>query len=88
LAAATKKATLLQIDRVLGLRLAEWQPVEESVPETIQALAQRRQAARVEKRWREADQLRAEIQAAGYEVEDTPQGPRVTRRSALSTSGE
>jgi cysteinyl-tRNA synthetase len=74
---ATKQATLLQFDRVLGLRLAEWEPPRDEVPDEILALVAQRQQARAEKRWAEADDLRAQIRAAGYEVEDTPEGPRV-----------
>ena len=77
LPAATKKATLLQFDNVLGLGLAEWQPIVETIPADILALANQRQQARVEKRWQDADALRAQLKTAGYEVEDTPQGPRV-----------
>jgi cysteinyl-tRNA synthetase len=72
-----KKATLLEFDRVLGLRLDEWQPAEAAVPKEIQDLAEQRQQARQEKRWAEADALREEIRAAGYEIEDTPEGPRL-----------
>jgi len=82
LPAATKKATLLQFDRVLGLRLAEWQPTQETVPEEIVALAQQRQQARAEKRWKDADELRERIKVAGYDIEDTPQGPRVHSRKS------
>ncbi|MEW5988887.1 MAG: cysteine--tRNA ligase [Chloroflexota bacterium] len=79
---AVKKATLLQFDRVLGLRLAEWQPAEETAPADILSLVQQRQQARLEKRWKDADALREQVRAAGYEIEDTPQGPRVhSRRS-------
>ena len=85
---ATKKATLLQFDRVLGLRLAEWQPTEEVVPEALMALVQQRQQARAEKRWEDADALRERVSSAGYEIEDTPQGPRVhARKSRLEDRG-
>lgn len=77
LPAPVKKATILHFDRVLGLRLAEWQPVNSVVPDDILALVERRQQARTEKRWKEADALRAQVTAAGYEIEDTPQGARV-----------
>jgi cysteinyl-tRNA synthetase len=80
LSPATKKATLLQFDRVLGLRLAEWQPVEEVVPDEILALVDERQKARLEKRWKDADALREQMRRAGYEIEDTPKGPRVSSR--------
>jgi cysteinyl-tRNA synthetase len=74
---STKKATLLEFDRVLGLRLVQWQPKEESVPAEILALVEQRQQARKEKRWKDADALRDQVTAAGYEIEDTPQGPKV-----------
>lgn len=77
---ATKKATLLHLDQVLGLRLAEWQPTEAAVPEEILTLMQQRQQARTEKRWQDADALRDQIKSAGYEVEDSAQGPRVRAR--------
>jgi cysteinyl-tRNA synthetase len=35
---------------------------------------------RAEKQWADADRLRDEIQAAGFEVRDTPQGTQVVRR--------
>jgi cysteinyl-tRNA synthetase len=77
LPAATKKATLLVFDRLLGLGLADWQPAEEKVPDEVLALVEQRQQARKEKRWQDADALRTSISAAGYALEDTPQGPRV-----------
>src|SRR4029453_6684014 len=65
LPAATKKATLLQFDRVFGLRLAEWHPVEATVPEAIWVLVQQRQQARVEKSGRGGGLRRGEGEAAG-----------------------
>jgi cysteinyl-tRNA synthetase len=76
---SVKKATLLQFDRVLGLGLAEWRPIETSIPDDIWRLIQQRQQARLAGQWQIADQLRGQINAAGYEVEDTPQGPQVQR---------
>ena len=80
LPASTKKATLLLFDKVLGLGLAEWQPKEETIPAEILALAEQRTLARTEKRWKDADALRDQITQAGYEIEDTSQGPRVKSR--------
>lgn len=77
LLAATKKATLIEFDKVFGLGLATWQPEITAIPPAILELSNQRQQARLEKRWQDADVLRAQIKAAGYEVEDTPQGPRV-----------
>ncbi|UCC52046.1 MAG: cysteine--tRNA ligase [Anaerolineaceae bacterium] len=80
LPAATKKGTLLEFDKVLGLGLADWQPVREALPEAILLLVEQRQDARAGKRWQEADALRDQIHAAGYEIEDAAEGPRVRRR--------
>lgn len=74
---AVKKGTLLLFDQVLGLGLADWQPAETSIPDEVLVLLEQRQNARREKRWADADALRDQITAAGYEVEDTPQGPRI-----------
>jgi cysteinyl-tRNA synthetase len=77
LPAPIKKGTILQFDQVLGLRLPEWQPVEETIPHEIMALVDQRQTARAEKRWKDADRLRDQVRQAGYEIEDTPAGPNV-----------
>jgi cysteinyl-tRNA synthetase len=75
----TKKATLLDFDRVFGLGLGLWAPKAESIPETIAALAAARAAARQSRQWAEADRLRAEIQAAGWEMEDRADGYALKR---------
>ena len=80
LPAATKKATLLYFDQILGLRLGEWKPHEEIIPDEIMELVSLRQKARAEKRWADADELRQQVTALGFEIEDTPQGARVKRR--------
>ena len=82
LAAGTKKATLLDFDRVFGLGLSLWSPKAESIPESIAALAAARAAARESRQWAEADRLRAEIQAAGWEMEDRADGYALKRVSS------
>lgn len=77
LADADKKATMLAFDKILGLDLADWQPAE--VPAEILELARKRAEARAAKDWSEADALRDQIAAAGYEVRDTPEGPVVRK---------
>jgi cysteinyl-tRNA synthetase len=86
LSTATKKATLLHFDQVLGLGLATWQPAEQIVPDSILALVEQRQQARAQKHWQDADRLRDQIKAAGFELEDTPQGPRVRALNPASIS--
>jgi cysteinyl-tRNA synthetase len=77
LSPATKKATLLEFDRVLGLRLAEWQPEETIIPHEIMLLVEERETARSAKKWKDADALREQVRQAGYEIEDTPKGPKL-----------
>ncbi len=77
-AAADKRATLLDFDRVFGLKLAEAPRFkEEPIPTEIQALADAREEARKTKDWKKADALRSEIEARGFDVDDTPEGPRI-----------
>lgn len=78
-----KKATILVFDQVLGLGLDTWAPKEEEVPEEISALVVARQVARSEKRWKDADALRDQVIEAGYEIEDTPQGPKLKRKKSV-----
>jgi cysteinyl-tRNA synthetase len=77
---AAKKATLELFDEILGLRLSGWRPTEEVIPEHVRTLVERRQRARADKNWQEADAMREQILQAGYEIEDTPQGARVKQR--------
>ena len=75
------KATLSAFDRVFGLRLATWAPREDVIPETVQALAAARSAARAARDWPEADRLRAQLHAAGWEIEDRADGYALKRRA-------
>jgi cysteinyl-tRNA synthetase len=59
---SSKVATLNVFDEVLGLRLNEWRPAEVEVGVEIRELAAARDRARRERRWSEADRLRAENQ--------------------------
>ncbi|MEZ5411554.1 MAG: cysteine--tRNA ligase [Acidimicrobiales bacterium] len=74
-AAGRAAATAREIAGAVGLDLRSG--ADREVPAEILALAEQRQAARVAKDWALADQLRDQIAAAGYTVEDTPNGPVV-----------
>lgn len=67
------------LDQVLGVGpgLGE----KAAIPAAIDALLQERQAARKSKDFARADQLRDELMAAGWVIEDTPKGPRLKRVS-------
>ena len=75
-----KKATLNMFDRVLGFDLANWQPKIEAIPEEITRLLEERQAARKAKDWAKADAIRDEVTVKGYDIEDTPEGPRAHKK--------
>jgi len=81
LPSAARRSTLAAFDRVFGLGLEAWQPKQETIPEVVRALSAARAAARAAKQWAEADRLRAELRAAGWEVEDEPDGYALKRRS-------
>ena len=53
---------------------------EAEVPESVQMLVRQRDEARVEKDWKRADQLRDEILASGYLLEDAKGGTRARRK--------
>ncbi|MDN2699879.1 cysteine--tRNA ligase [Janthinobacterium sp. SUN073] len=71
---SAKKATLLRFDEALGLDLPRWQPAQVDVPQQVQAWMAERALARAQRQWAEADRLRALARAAGYDIDDTPQG--------------
>ena len=74
-----KKATLLKFDEILGLEIVDWTPEEVAVPEEVTTLLRAREAARNQKNWVRADELRDEIIALGFLLDDTPEGTRVFR---------
>jgi len=76
LSPATKLDLLLDFDRVLGLGLE----AESDVPVRIKKLGEKREKLRKEKKWAEADQVRLAIEKLGWEVEDTPSGPRFKKK--------
>jgi cysteinyl-tRNA synthetase len=67
------KTAMGEFDRVLGLLKEE----ESGVDAEAERLLQERERARKRRDFATADQLRAQITALGYIVEDTPRGPRV-----------
>jgi len=70
-------------DAHLGLSLSNPPTIEPlyttEMPGEIQDLLARREAARAEKDYGEADRLRVEIERSGYHVDDRPEGPVLTR---------
>jgi cysteinyl-tRNA synthetase len=67
-----------RINTVLDLE-AEFEIV---VPPEVMQLAKERENARREKKWKRSDELRDQISALGWEVRDTKDGAKITRRGA------
>ena len=53
---------------------------QEELPQEVLKIAARREQARREKNWPLADRLRDELHAEGWAIEDTPEGPVLSRR--------
>jgi len=52
---------------------------DDEIPEEIVRLADERSAARNEKNWTRADEIRVILKEKGYTIEDTPEGPRAKK---------
>lgn len=75
--AAAAKESLAMLDElldVIGLVRKS-----DEIPAEITEMAEKRAAARKAKNWAEADALRDEIKARGYELKDTPDGFKITK---------
>jgi cysteinyl-tRNA synthetase len=68
-----------QLGRALGLFEGRFTPDE--APADVTRLAAERAEARKQRDWKRADALRDEIHRLGWTVEDTPAGPRMSRRA-------
>jgi cysteinyl-tRNA synthetase len=68
------KELMMSFDSVLGV-LPEKN--ERQLTQEEQDLIDKRQAARVAKDWATADSLKAQLNALGIEIKDTPTGPQV-----------
>lgn len=67
-----------KFDTVFGLELKKIKP--EAIPSKILALAKKREELRKEKKWKEADRIRAEIEKEGWTVDDTSTGTKLKAR--------
>ena len=84
--ASTKLALLNEFDKVLGLDMVETakKSLEKAddtsdIPAEVMELVEQRKAARKEKNFALADELRDKIAALGYEVKETRQGTEIIK---------
>ncbi len=84
LAAQQSKAALQEtaevFDTLCGVLGLLYNRKSGAVPADVLALVEERTAARAAKSWARADEIRAELDAKGYVVEDTPAGPKVSAK--------
>jgi len=74
-------ATLMKLDEVLGIFEKLKDEIEnEDIPEEIQRLVAERESVRKTGDFSKADQLREEIEARGFTIEDTESGARVKKK--------
>ena len=84
---ATKLALINEFDKVLGLDLEknavrmaeEAENASSDIPAEVLELVEQRQAARKEKNFALADEIRNKIAALGYEVKETRQGTEINK---------
>lgn len=74
-AAAATLAAWEQVNSVLGIEKA----AEAEAPAEIVALLESRQAARKAKDFKRSDEIRDELKAKGWVVEDSPKGPKLKK---------
>ena len=84
---ATKLALIKDFDKVLSIglveaagKISEKADVEEALPEEILVLAEQRKAARKDKNFALADELRDKITALGYVITETREGTKITKK--------
>lgn len=73
-----RKASILRMDKVLGLRLDE-KIVEKEMSKEVKDLLKEREKLRKEKKFAEADEIRNKIIKMGYTVEDLPNEVRLNK---------
>ena len=73
------KAAAATFDELTGVLGLLYNRKTDEIPAEVMDLVNQRAAAKKAKDWPTADALRAKITEMGYVVEDTPQGPKVTR---------
>ena len=92
---ATKLAMVKEFDSVLSLNLIEaakklseqGSGSDEEIPQEVTQLLEKRKAARKEKNFALADELRDKIAELGYTVEETRQGTIVRKKDQKNISG-
>ena len=75
--------TIFWFDHLLGLDLKRTASETETPPPEIAELAREREKKRAAGDFAAADALRKQIQKFGWQIKDTPEGPKISRDSTL-----
>ncbi|MBI2011923.1 cysteine--tRNA ligase [Candidatus Daviesbacteria bacterium] len=75
---SNKAKSLLEMDKVLGLKLDEYLGKKLEIPERVKKLVEEREDARKQGNFEKSDELRKKIIELGFEIKDTPKGPKIT----------
>jgi len=70
-----KYKLLLDFDKIFGLNIEKIKKLK--IPKKIKELVEEREKYRKEHYFKKADEIRKKIEALGYRVEDTEEGPRI-----------
>jgi len=74
---SAKARSLLKMDKILGLKLDEYLGKKVEIPAEVQKLVNQREQVRKSGDFKKSDELRHKIKKLGFEIEDTPSGPKV-----------
>ncbi len=74
-----KAAAVIPVGVWEAIQRAQAAPSGAEAPEDVKTLMRQREDARSASDWAAADRLRAEIEAQGWQVMDTPVGPQLSR---------
>ena len=76
---SSKSRLILDMDKILGLGLETYLGKPLEIPQDVKRLIEEREAIRKSGDFRQSDVLRTKIKKMGYEVKDTPSGPKAKR---------
>jgi cysteinyl-tRNA synthetase len=81
ISSAQKYSTVIKYDNIFGLKLSELEEIQ--IPDHVLKLATEREMARKNRDWELADTLRKKIASAGFVIEDTPNGYRLSAQNGV-----
>ena len=67
---------LNRLNRIFGI-IPEMMSLQ--IPAKVRELVEQREQLRIAKKWKESDNVRAEVEKMGYRIEDLPSGPQIKK---------